>query len=97
MAQVIYSTEALADFERSIDFLLETSPESAGNALAQIRSAVSILAAHPRIGHRVDRLRRELVITYGASGYLALYRHDAKPDVVRVLRIRHQRAAGYRD
>ena len=40
---------------------------------------------------------RELVITYGASGYLALYRYDSKPDVVRILRIRHQREAGYRD
>ena len=97
MAQVIYSAEALADFERIIDFLLETSPDSAGDALMQIRSAVSILDAHPRIGRRVDRLRRELVITHGATGYLALYRHDAKPDVVRILRIRHQREAGYRD
>jgi len=97
LAQVVYSAEALADFERIIDFLLETSPDSAGDALAQIRSAVLILEAHPRIGRRVDRLRRELVITHGASGYLALYRHDAKPGIVRVLRIRHQREAGYRD
>ncbi|MGH8704980.1 MAG: type II toxin-antitoxin system RelE/ParE family toxin [Burkholderiales bacterium] len=97
MAQVIYSAEALADFERLIEFLLKASPDAAGAAVAQIRSAVSILEAHPRIGRRVDRLRRELVITHGASGYLALYRYDAKLEIVRVLRIRHQREAGYRD
>jgi len=32
-----------------------------------------------------------------AAGYLALYRHDVPQDVVRVLRIRHQREAGYKD
>jgi hypothetical protein len=37
------------------------------------------------------------VITYGAAGYLALYRHDVPQDVVRVLRVRHQREAGYKD
>jgi hypothetical protein len=45
----------------------------------------------------VDAHRRELVISHGASGYLALYRHDAAPGVVRILRLRHQREAGYRD
>lgn len=97
MAQVIYSEEALADLERLIEFLLEGSPGAAAAALAQIRSAISILERHPRIGRRADRLRRELVITYGASGYLALYRYDVRLELVRVLRIRHQREAGYRD
>ena len=97
MAQVIYSAEALGDLERIIEFLLQTSPETAGAALEQIMSAVSILARHPQIGRRVDAERRELVIAYGATGYLALYRFDAGPDVVRILRIRHQREAGYRD
>jgi plasmid stabilization system protein ParE len=97
VAQVVYSAEALADLERIIEFLLESSPQSAGAALAQIRSAVAILEAHARIGRRVDAHLRELVITHGASGYLALYRHNAGTDLVRVLRIRHQREAGYRD
>lgn len=97
MAQVVYAAEALADLERIIEFLLDAAPESADTALTQIRSAVTILEAHPRIGRRVDKHLRELVITHGASGYLALYRHNAGRDLVRVLRIRHQREAGYRD
>jgi plasmid stabilization system protein ParE len=97
LAHVIYSDEALEDLERIIEFLLATSPESAGAALGQIRGAVSVLAAHPQIGRRVDLHRRQLVISYGATGYLALYRYDARPDLVRVLRVRHQREAGYRD
>lgn len=95
MEQVIYSDEALADFERIIEFLLETSPESAMQTLVNIRSAVGILEVHPLIGRRIDGHIRELVISQRATGYLALYRFDAAFDVVRVLRIRHQREAGY--
>jgi plasmid stabilization system protein ParE len=97
MAQVIYSDEALADFERIIDFLLETSAETAAQTLLSIRSAIGILEAHPLIGRRIDNHIRELVISQGATGYLALYRIEPEIDLVRVLRIRHQREAGYRD
>ena len=97
MAQVVYSAAALEDFERIVEFLLEASPSAVGDAVAQIHDAVTILERHPLVGRRVDKLRRELVITYGVSGYLALYRYDAKQNVVRLLRIRHQREAGYRD
>jgi len=96
MAQIIYSDEALADFERTIEFLLESSHETAIQTLANIRSAIGILEAHPLIGRRIDDHVRELVISERASGYLALYRFDAAFDVIRILRIRHQREAGYR-
>jgi plasmid stabilization system protein ParE len=95
MARVIYSDEALVDFERIIEFLLETSPETAMLTLMNIRSAVGILEAHPLIGRRIEGHIRELVISQRATGYLALYRFDAAFDVIRILRIRHQREAGY--
>jgi plasmid stabilization system protein ParE len=97
VAQVIYSAEALADLERTIEFLLAAAPQSASTALGQITSAMKILESHPRIGRRIAKNLRELVITHGSAGYLALYRHEAARDVVRVLRIRHQREAGYQD
>lgn len=97
MATVVYSADALADLERLIEFLLQSAPEAAAPALAQIQSAILILESHPRIGRRVDAHRRELVIGQGASGYLALYRHDVARDTVRILRLRHQREAGFRD
>ena len=97
MAQVIYSDEAFGDVERIVEFLLETSPEAAAQALDSIRSAVGILGAHPLIGRREDEHLHELVISRGATGYLALYRFDPAFDVVRILRVRHQREAGYRD
>src|SRR5437764_11964459 len=95
MAQVILSDEAFNDLERIVEFLLETSPKTAAQALERIRSAIGILEAHPFIGRRVDDQIRELVISRGKTGYLALYCFDRVWDVVRILRIRHQREAGY--
>lgn len=81
-----------------MDFLVENSPpQSAAAALAQIRTAIDVLAAHPRVGRRVRAQLRELVISHGAAGYLALYQFDASLDAVAIARIRHQREAGYRD
>ena len=97
MAQVIYSDEAFADFERIVEFLLGTSPEVAEQALESIRSAIDILEKHPAIGRRVDSHIRELVISRGHAGYLALYRFDPALEVVRILRLRRQREAGYRE
>lgn len=97
MARVVYSDAAIDDLERIVDFLLDASSRSALAAVRQIRSAIEVLAAHPRIGRRARGQLRELVITHGASGYLALYRYQPALDLVRVLRIRHQREAGYRD
>jgi plasmid stabilization system protein ParE len=38
---------------------------------------------------------RELIIGFGESGYVALYRHEPDDDAVYVLAFRHQREAGY--
>ena len=96
MAKIVYAREALEDFDRIIEHLLETSPDTAAATLGRIRKAIEILAEHPLIGRKADEERRELVISRGASGYLALYRVDPVYGVVRILRIRHQREAGYR-
>jgi plasmid stabilization system protein ParE len=97
MARVVYSYEAFSDFEHIVELLLDTSPEVATQAIANIRSAIAILEVHPLIGRRVDDPIRELVISRGLTGYLALYRFDPAFDVVRILRTRHQREAGYRE
>jgi len=38
---------------------------------------------------------RELIIPFGDTGYVALYRHEPADDAVYVLAFRHQREAGY--
>ena len=78
-----------------MQFLREKSPEVAVAGAAAIRSAVENLASHPLIGRRVEGDLRELVISYGATGFIALYRFDIQRDQVRVLALRHQREVGY--
>ena len=72
MARIIYGGAAVGDFERIIEFTLQSSPDSGSRALERIRTAIEILAAHPLIGRRVDGDLRELVISEGATGYVAV-------------------------
>lgn len=91
MAQVVYTRNALANLERTFAFLAEHDPAAAADAAVAIGKAVEILADHPLIGRRVAGEIRELVISYGKSGYIALYRFLPELGLIRLLAIRHQR------
>jgi plasmid stabilization system protein ParE len=62
---------------------------------ALVIEAVEVLENQPLIGRDMKHGLRELVISRGKSGYVALYSHERKQDVVLVLCVRHQREAGY--
>lgn len=53
------------------------------------------LSNHPLIGRTVAGELRELVISYGKTGYVALYRFLPAQDQVRIVAIRHQRELDY--
>jgi len=53
--------------------------------------ALQTLQDHPLIGRPVEADLRELLISRGRTGYVALYRYNPATDIVLVLRIRHQR------
>jgi plasmid stabilization system protein ParE len=95
VAEVVYSARALAHLERAFDFLAEHDPDAAAGAAEAIGSAVGVLAAHPLIGRRVGGHLRELVISYGRTGYVALYRFVPARREVRVLAIKRQREFRY--
>lgn len=95
MASLTYSETAIADIEFLTGFLAETDPIAAGNTFALIDEAISILAHHPLIGRPIDDCLRELVISRGKSGYVALYSFEMPEDAILILAIRHQREAGY--
>ena len=95
MAEVIYSRHAFSDLERLADFLLKESPKAAVAAIDVIRDGIEILERHPLIGRPCEEGLRELLISYGKSGYIALYSYEQLQDVVLVLALRHQREAGY--
>lgn len=95
---IVFAEEALADLERIFDFNFARDPATAPEHVARVRSAVMILEEHPAIGRPAAArgTMRELVISYGNTGYVALYQHVPGDDQVRVLAVRHQREAGYR-
>ena len=95
VAQVVYSGNALANLERAFTFLVPAAPDAATAAVEAIRTAVEVLEHHPMIGRIVTGDLRELVISFGRSGYLALYRFLPARDEVRVLAFRHQRELDY--
>ncbi len=95
MAALIYSRRALLDLERLTDFLLETEPVAATQTAALIAEAVQVVENHPLVGRPAEQEMRELVISRGRTGYVALYSYEEIHDTVLVLAIRHQREAGY--
>jgi plasmid stabilization system protein ParE len=97
LARLSYSPRALQDLERLTDFLLASDAQAALNTIDLIAEAVHILKRHPQIGRPVEDGLRELVISRGRSGYVALYSFEQAHDVCLILAVRHQREAGYPD
>ena len=95
MAVISYAPRASSNLQRLVDLLAESDPSAATQSAELIISAVDALQLHPLLGRPVESGFRELVISRGRSGYLALYRYDEARDRVLVLTIRHQREAGY--
>jgi len=95
---IVFADEALADLERIFEFNFERDPATALDHIAKVRSAVLILEEHPEIGRPAGNgtSLRELIISHGKTGYLALYQYSRAEHLVRVLAVRHQREAGYR-
>ena len=93
-----FDEDAQADLEHIYEFNFERDPASALEHIEKILDAVQVLGRHPEIGREVGGMPplRELVISHGNSGYVALYEYSRLQNVVRVTAIRHQREAGYR-
>ena len=96
MAALIYARRAERDLARFVEFFAD-DPAQARAAIAAIEEAVEILERHPLIGRPAPHGMRELVISRGNSGYVALYDYHQNDELVVILSIRHQREAGYGD
>ncbi|MGH8766288.1 MAG: type II toxin-antitoxin system RelE/ParE family toxin [Burkholderiales bacterium] len=95
MAEVVVSRGADTDLERLVAFLVENEPATALATYDLVLGALEVLRNYPSIGRPVDTVLRELVISRGSTGYVALYAYDAKADRVVILALRHHREAGY--
>ena len=96
MSRVILSPGLREDFDRIFDFLFDHVPDHAALHIEAIIAALDVLASSPLIGRPAAVGQRELIISHGASGYLALYRFDPAKDTVFVLAVRSQRERDYR-
>ena len=93
---MIWTPAALADVARLHDFLKDRNPLAARRAVRAIREGLGLLADQPQVGRPVENMEpefREWLISFGGSGYVALYHFDGEDAVI--LAVRHQREAGY--
>lgn len=91
MPALQFATRAFEDLDRLSEFLLDGDPELAAETVPLILGGLRTLKDHPLIGRPVEADLRELLISRGRTGYIALYRYNPATDVVLVLRVRHQR------
>jgi len=94
---LIVTAGAVSGLERCRAFLNDRNPAAAVRAAGVIGERFASLATAPRQGRpfapSIDL--RELIIPFGDTGYVALYRHEPAEDAIHILAFRHQREAGY--
>lgn len=94
---VRFTAEAQQDIKRLYEFILErgnSGYEIAQKALAAIRTAIDNLKHNPFSSRKNTPFLRELVISFGATGYVALFEIESN-QMVTILAIRHQREEDY--
>jgi plasmid stabilization system protein ParE len=92
MTRWLLSESAAQDLEELCEFLLERLPVQTVDV---VMAALDVLTEHPLMGRPVGHGLRELVISRGRSGYLALYEFDTIADIALVHALRHQRESDY--
>lgn len=95
MAEVVVEASAFDDLNRLFEFLAAHDVAAAVRAIEIIQDGIMILERHPEMGRPSGEGLRELIISYGATGYVALYAFYPTLDLVTVFKLRHQRELGY--
>ena len=97
MPRLIVTAGAGRGLDRCRRFLQAKNPIAAQRAALAIQQQFSLLETNPGLGRPVVEQPewREWLISFGDSGYVALYRHDPTADAVYILAFRHQKEAGY--
>jgi len=97
--QVRFTPETEADLLRLFDFLLEQDGAAAEKAREAITKAIELFEVFPfscrkAAGGDGNPFLRELIIPFGASGYVALFEIENR-ETVTLLAVRHQREEDY--
>ena len=95
--RVRYTRGAKDDIKRLYHFLLKYDLEIARRALKEIKKSVEFLEDFPFACRKAvpsNPFLREILISFGTSGYVALFEIE-NDKVVTILAIRHQREKDY--
>lgn len=95
---VIWSPRSLECVQRLYNFLAEKDIDAAKTAAALLFKQAELLERFPQAGRPAEDLEpehRELLIPFGAAGYVLLYRFDEDRASVTVLAVRHQKEVAY--
>jgi plasmid stabilization system protein ParE len=96
--RVRYTGAAREDLQRLYAFLLEHDLQAAGRARDAIGKSVELLRDFPFTCRKAmpdNPFLRELLIPFGAAGYVALFEIEDN-ETVTILAVRHQREDDYR-
>ena len=95
--EVRFAPAAADDLNRLVDFLAENDVNASARARLAIGEALKLLSLFPfscRKASAENPFLREMVITFGRDGYVALFEIE-EATVVTVLSVRHQREDDY--
>lgn len=95
--RVRYTRTAREDLRRLYGFLLEQDPQAAERVLDAIDKAMELLRSFPFTCRKTgpdNPFLRELLMSFGASGDVALYEIEGDQTVT-ILAVRHQREDDY--
>ncbi|MES2193464.1 MAG: type II toxin-antitoxin system RelE/ParE family toxin [Pseudomonadota bacterium] len=91
---IFFSPDALMDVERLRTFLTKANPGAARRAMMTISTAIERLQEFPELGMPTkDAEIRQLVIRFGASGYIVRYSILAETGDILITRVWHGREA----
>ncbi len=97
MPRIIITESAAQGLEECRLLLVKKNPYASTRAGQAIERQFEFLKTNPEIGRPLSDIPelRELIIPFGDSGYVALYRYETNIDSVYILAFRHQKEAGY--
>jgi plasmid stabilization system protein ParE len=95
--QIRYTDEALADFERLYEYLIEWDIDAAERSYEALQKAIKLLEDFPfscRKARGQSSFLREMVVSFGSAGYVVLFEIEDSRSVT-VVAVRHQREDDY--
>jgi plasmid stabilization system protein ParE len=96
MRGLVWLDSAVNDLARLREFIVEKNPDAAARAAKAIKQGVQLIVGSPSIGKPVLDLPdyRDLLIRFGAGGYVLRYRVHL--DVVYAVHLRHYRELDFK-